>query len=634
MRMRAALVAGMMAAAVMFGGAPLSEAQPRPGPRGPGAIGGVPRPDPTGQPRRPVRDPRQRPAEGTATLRGRVVDGATGAAIPRAKVRITNRDQRGSRVVTTDAEGVFTMTKVAAGQVVLSAEKASYLTASYPERRRTLRVANLQVSDGQTVDNITIPMFRGGAITGRVVDIYGDPVEYAMVNVFFAPPAGRLAGFQQGARASQSTNDIGEYRIGRLDPGQYYVMVTPQQRRPNEQDDASAAPGRTWYPGVASFDQAQPITIERGASIAGVDLQMLDTTLTKVSGLVMTAKGTPAKRGHITVRTTGASKGMPRRLGRGWSETGGSGVDEYGNFELVLQPGEYSLEATVPQGEEGGRQGRFEVDRGEARLVVGGESMSGVTITTGPGGTASGRFVFKGTSTPPTSMAGFNVNFTGASGETSGTEDCRAYNRSTVNPDGTFSVENMWGSCQFRSGGTAKGWIFEAVMHNGNDITRRVVEFGTAQSISGVEIVYTDRIGEIAMTVADDRGTATDEYVAIVFPVDKEKWGDNRFVRTQTMSPNVNPSQNVAPGSTATRVTATSFDPSTGMVTNDMFNGGATTIRNLLAGDYFAVAVDDAAYEDLRDPEYLERLSQMATRVSLSPGETQTVQLRRVKAPE
>jgi hypothetical protein len=171
-------------------------------------------------------------------------------------------------------------------------------------------------------------------------------------------------------------------------------------------------------------------------------------------------------------------------------------------------------------------------------------------------------------------------------------------------------------------------------MHNGNDITHRVVEFGTGRSISGVEIIYSDRIGEIAVTVADDRGTATEEYVAIVFPVDKEKWGDYRFLRTQAMSPSVNPSPNAAPGSTAPRVSATSFDPISGLVTNENPLGGVTTIRNLLAGDYFAVAVDDAAFEDLREPEYLERLSQMATRVSLSNGETQTIQLRRVKAPE
>ena len=57
-------------------------------------------------------------------------------------------------------------------------------------------------------------------------------------------------------------------------------------------------------------------------------------------------------------------------------------------------------------------------------------------------------------------------------------------------------------------------------------------------------------------------------------------------------------------------------------------------LRNLLAGDYFAVAVEDAASEDLRDPEYLERLSQIATRVTVTPGGAQSVQLRRVKAPE
>jgi hypothetical protein len=642
MGMRAAFIAVVMAA-VVFPGRAASEAQDRgqqrPMPRTPGGVSGAPRPDPTGQPgqpRRPVRDPRQPPVEGTATVRGRVVDGTTGHAIARAKVRIGNRDPRNSRMATTDAEGVFTLTKVPSGPLMLMVEKAAYLAVIYPERRRSMRASSLQIADGQTIDGVTIPMFRGGAITGRVVDAYGDPVEFAMVHMFFAPQSNRSSpSAREGTRASHATNDIGEYRLGRLEPGQYYVMVAPQQHR-NLPEDTGNALGRTWYPGVASFDQAQPILLERGASLAGVDFQMLETTLTRVSGLVMTSKGTPAKGGHVSARATNGSKGMPQGAGMGWTAAGGTGIDQYGNFDIMLQPGEYTFEASAAQDEEARKQGRSEMDRGQVRLVVGGESMSGVTIATGSGGSASGRFVFKGASPPPSTSSGFSINFTGASGGAMGNEDCRSSNRANVNADGTFSAEHLWGTCQIRGAGFARGWVFESVMHNGNDITSRAIEFGMGRSISGIEVIFTDRIGEISMTVSDDRGTPTEDYVAVVFPVDKEKWGDQRFLRTQTMTPRANTANaaSAAPGYTAGRVAASTFDPSSVMVMNEMFGGGASTVRNILAGDYYAVAVDDTAYEDLRDPEYLERLAQMATRVSLSAGETQAVQLRRVKAPQ
>ena len=44
----------------------------------------------------------------------------------------------------------------------------------------------------------------------------------------------------------------------------------------------------------------------------------------------------------------------------GMPDGGGAGIDQNGTFELMLQPGEYILEAMAPQGDEGPRMGRFE----------------------------------------------------------------------------------------------------------------------------------------------------------------------------------------------------------------------------------------------------------------------------------
>ena len=44
--------------------------------------------------------------------------------------------------------------------------------------------------DGQ-VTELTVPMFPGGAITGRVLDADGDPVDFAQVRVLRVPRGGR-----------------------------------------------------------------------------------------------------------------------------------------------------------------------------------------------------------------------------------------------------------------------------------------------------------------------------------------------------------------------------------------------------------------------------------------------------------
>jgi hypothetical protein len=618
---------------------------PTPGGQG-GMIGGVQRPNrpqqPQGQgpgPQRPVRDPRLPPTVGTGTVRGRVVDAVTGTPIARAHVRNQGRGGRDQQTARTDAEGNFALTKLPAGPVYLSVEKATYLAATYPERRRTMRGSNLMIADGQTIDNVTVQMSRGGAIAGRIIDAHGDPVEHVMVNAIPAsPPKAGMPGRGMGMRTFQPSNDIGEYRVSRLEPGQYFLLASPQ-RRSGMAEDAGSASGRTFYPGVPAIEQAQPITIERGQTLAGLDFQLLETTLTKVSGNVLSAKGSPARGGHVSVRVApppAGSKGTAELRGMMPEMGGGGGIDQNGAFELMLQPGDYILEAMASQSDEGPRMGRFDMDRGQIRLQVAGEAMAGVTISTGGGGTVSGRFVFNGRSAPPASgFKGFNVAIS-AQNDTAG-DQCRSFsNRPTVNEDGTFTMENIWGSCVIRGGGMMQGWTFEAVMHSGNNITNRPIEFGAGQSISGVEIVLTDRVGDVSVTVSDDRGTPTQDYVTVLFPTEKEKWGDPRFLRAQASSPG--PNANALGGFTTGRVMSTSMNNQAsfalGSVTGGVTGGVGGSMRNLLAGDYFVIAVEDVAYEDLRDPEFLERLSTDATRVTVSAGGAETVTLRRVKLPE
>ena len=403
-------------------------------------------------------------------------------------------------------------------------------------------------------------------------------------------------------------------------------------------EDGGSATGRTFYPGVASIEQAQPITMERGQSIAGLDFQMLETTLTKVSGFVLTAKGTPAQGGHVSVRTASASKGRLWRIG-GCPIAAARASIRTATFELMLQPGEYIIEGMAAQGDRSarrhGRLARWIAVRCVCRSR--GESMSGVTIATGGGGTASGRFVFNGRGAPPAELRGFNVSFSGP--ERMMGDQCRTFNnRPTVNPDGTFPAENIWGTCQIRGGGTAKGWTFEAVMHNGNDITNRADRVRRrAIDQRRRDRLLRPRRRNRPSTVADERGTPTQDYVAIAFPVEKEKWGDQRFLRAQVMSPapppGRDPSGRLPTGRARRHVEQHGPGRRRSPCSACDVGRPEQSCATLLAGDYFVVALEDAAFEDLRDPEYLERLSR-SPRASRERWRRRSVQLRRVKAPE
>ena len=118
----------------------------------------------------PTQPPRDRlpPTQrvGTAVLKGRVVDGASSAPVPRARVRLLG--PAGSRPpVLTDAEGAFELSALPSGTYSLQVEKSTYMTGRYPDAARSIRAKStpLILRDGQVVENFTIPLFHGGAIS-------------------------------------------------------------------------------------------------------------------------------------------------------------------------------------------------------------------------------------------------------------------------------------------------------------------------------------------------------------------------------------------------------------------------------------------------------------------------------------
>lgn len=63
-------------------------------------------------------------------------------------------------------------------------------------------------------------------------------------------------------RGGNQANDLGEFRIPRLEPGRYLLQVRPQPGRFMDDSMLPAEPQPqpipTYYPGVLAMDQAQP----------------------------------------------------------------------------------------------------------------------------------------------------------------------------------------------------------------------------------------------------------------------------------------------------------------------------------------------------------------------------------------
>src|SRR5687768_4581831 len=95
---------------------------------------------------------RDRPADatGTAAIRGRVLDAATGDPVRKVRVVARATGAPTPRGATSDAEGRFELKEVPAGRFTLSASKPAYVTSTYGQTKPGDPGAPIEVADGQT----------------------------------------------------------------------------------------------------------------------------------------------------------------------------------------------------------------------------------------------------------------------------------------------------------------------------------------------------------------------------------------------------------------------------------------------------------------------------------------------------
>ena len=227
---------------------------------------------------------------------------------------------------------------------------------------------------------------KGGVITGRVLDEYGEPVANAMVQ----PMQNRFVGGQQRPTASGqvvTTPDTGEYRLWGLSPGQYFVFVNPRGMGGfiDNSDDREGY-SATYYPNTSNMAEAQPITVLDGQTTSGADLILMTTRTARVSGTAVDASGQPVRAGMVMAMSRSTAGIMTPQGGQ---------IRPDGTFSVSgLAPGEYTLRASVPPTRAGGGP----PDTLTAMVTVAGADITGVVLSPLQPAVVKGRIVFD----PPT----------------------------------------------------------------------------------------------------------------------------------------------------------------------------------------------------------------------------------------
>jgi hypothetical protein len=129
------------------------------------------------------RDSTNEPARGTSGIAGTVTDPVSGEPVRGALVTL-GADEPGARRTThTTATGIFTFPDLPGGRYTLTVTKPGYVRSAYGAKRHDRPGTPITLAPGQTMTGLTVPIAKGGVITGRIVDQHGLPAAGVQVNV-------------------------------------------------------------------------------------------------------------------------------------------------------------------------------------------------------------------------------------------------------------------------------------------------------------------------------------------------------------------------------------------------------------------------------------------------------------------
>jgi 5-hydroxyisourate hydrolase-like protein (transthyretin family) len=486
--------------------------------------------------------------------------------------------------VTADGDGRFEFQDLPKGKYRIAAGKTGY---SNPDGQSVTQPflapgvgVELDLAEGEIRERIDLTLAPWGTLEGHVFDELGEPVQgvtVQLLQVRFQAGRRRLA---PNGGSMRVTNDRGRFRLYGVPPGRYIVSATAG-------DVASAdLPGytRSYFPGTLNAGDAQYVSMGVSQQVSGLDFSLSRAPTALVAGTLLDSAGAPTTGGSLRL--------MPSLRSDAITATSfGARILPDGRFEFPnVPPGQYIVRA-----DHGRRNSSTEGEFGTLPVSVNGDDVTGLVLQTSAGSTIAGRVTFD--------------SYLGAKAPGRGQIEISPVpvdpDQAPMSPaaadildDWRFSMSGVNGSRRLQLQRAPPEWMLKAIRARGIDVTDRPLTFGRGdQSLTDVEVVLTDQVTDLRVTIVDDHARPAAKTRLVVFPIDRDRWyAASRFLRNRIAG-----------------------------------DDGTVTMAGLPPGSYYAVALAQMPTdgpEALQDPAYLESLVPRATAFALGDGQKQILNLK------
>ena len=491
-----------------------------------------------------------------------------------------------------DGQGKFVFEGLQPGRYQLTAERQGYLRQNYGSKRSMGVGTILTLSKGEEVKDLTFPLTPHATISGKVLDDDGDPVANASVS---AMRSDFMNGKRQMMPVGQANSDEGgDYKIGGLAPGRYYLVASKQ--RGMFMSDAAppdAKPGKieedlvtTYYPSVTDSSSATPIDTIAGRSAPGTDIRLRKAQVVRVRGkLVGLLPNQSMERLRLMLLPSGASMMTSMMTSIG---SGSVSPTKDGSFELTGVPaGSFTLAAT-------NMQGMIQI-LARQQVEVGSQNLDGLVLTMQTPSDLRGTVKTEG---EPKTAPGDAARVAPPSLRVT----LRAFEgamftppQGTVNADGTFVLPNISpGKYRLSVYGNPDGAYLKAIRLGDRDVLAEGLDLSDGAS-GAVQVIFSTAAAEIGGSVqADGQPVAAGAVTLVPDPPRPEQ---------------------------------TRLYPMSGVDQNGKF-----TFKNLAPGKYVVYAWEELEPGAQYDPEFLKPLESLGARVTVGENGKEQVAVTRISA--